>query len=64
MAKTSLEEDSVIERQADKLASALLMPTAQVKRAFYRNRNADALALQFGVSRQAMSIFLRNHNLV
>jgi hypothetical protein len=62
-AKTSGEEDISIERQADILASALLMPAGQVKRAFYRNRSIAALAQLFGVSKQAMSIFLRNHNL-
>lgn len=63
----SSEEDPVIERQANQLATALLMPTGQVKRAFYKVRNtanpAAALAELFGVSKQAMGIFMREHNL-
>jgi len=67
--KTSLEEDSAVERQADILATALLMPKNQVKRAFYALRGAAAdpatsLAALFDVSKQAMSIFLRDHRLV
>lgn len=69
--KKSSEDSSVIERQADILGTALLMPAGQVKRAFYRNMNtsrknepAAALAELFDVSKQAMGIFLKSHNLV
>lgn len=69
-ALTSLEINPVTERQADILATAFLMPAGQVKRAFYAHRNARtggdpaaALADLFGVSKQAMSIFLREHSL-
>ena len=69
-ARTSLEIDPATERQADILAIVLLMPAGQVKRAFYAFRNARlggdpaaALAELFGVSKQAMGIFLREHRL-
>jgi hypothetical protein len=65
--KKSSEENPVIERQANQLATALLMPTGQVKRAFYKVRNtvnpAAALSELFVVSKQAMDIFMREHNL-
>lgn len=63
----SSEADKVIERQADLLGSALLMPMNQVKRSFYKLSGADkvdALASQFGVSKQAMKIRLSEHNLI
>lgn len=67
-AKTSFEVDSFTERQADILATALLMPAGQVKKAFYHCRNAKdpaaALAELFGVSKQAMGIFMKDHNLI
>lgn len=63
----SSEENPVIERQADTLATMLLMPTVQVKRAFYAQRNAGnpaaSLAALFGVSKKAMDIFLKDHRL-
>jgi len=69
--KKSSEDNSMIERQADILGTALLMPAGQVKRAFYRNMNtyrkdepAVALAELFDVSKQAMGIFLKSHNLI
>jgi len=59
----SSDTDAETERQADRLASFLLMPAGQVKMAFYRNRkHADpvaSLARLFEVSRQAMDIRLR-----
>jgi hypothetical protein len=68
--KTSLEDDSVNERQADILGTALLMPSGQVKRAYYKYRGQcaggeipAALAELFGVSKQAMDIFLKDHRL-
>ena len=65
--ETSLEVNSAVERQADILATALLMPRHQVKRAFYAiqgaNDPAASLANLFGVSRQAMGIFLKDHHL-
>jgi len=43
------------------------MPTAQVKKAYYTMRSrrdpAASLAELFDVSKQAMGIFLREHNL-
>lgn len=66
--KTSLEENHAVERQADILATALLMPRNQVKRAFYTMRGTvdpvTSLAGLFDVSKQAMSIFLKDHHLV
>ena len=63
----SSEADRRIELQADMLASALLLPISQVKKAFYRTSGEDRvsqLATQFGVSNQAMEIRLRNHHLI
>ena len=64
----SSEENPVVERQANKLASLLLLPTMQVKKAFYAVRgNTDkimALKEKFGVSKEVMTIFMREHNLV
>lgn len=66
--KKSSEDNPLIERQADILATALLMPSAQVKKAFYGMRNdvqdpIGALAEIFDVSKQAMSIFMREHSM-
>jgi len=65
--KTSMEENPVIERQADILASAFLMPCGPVKRAFHNARGYEdptaPLASLFQVSKQAMGIFLRDHHL-
>ena len=65
--RKSSEVYPTVERQADMLATALLMPTSQVKRAFYALRNeydpAATLAALFEVSKQAMGIFLREHSL-
>ena len=58
----SSDADKYIERQADMLGSALLL-----KKAFYRLSGDDRvlqLATQFGVSKQAMEIRLRNHHLI
>lgn len=66
IAKSS-DSDKYIERQADILASALLMPINQVKRCFYHtaeSNKAEALAKQFGVSKQAMEIRLKEHHLL
>jgi len=66
--QTSLEENPAVERQADILASALLMPCGQVKHAFYAIRDMHnpitILAGLFDVSKQAMSIFLKGHHLL
>lgn len=61
-----------MERQADFMASALLMPLNSVKRHFYtlqgkcgsRDNYIAAMAEHFAVSRQAMQIRLENHNLI
>ena len=63
----SSEADKAIERQADLLGSALLMPINQVKRSFYRlpvSNRIEVLATKFGVSNQAMRIRLAEHNLI
>ena len=66
--KKSSEENPFIERQADILGTALLMPTGQVKKAFHTSRNASdpiaELAKLFQVSKQAMGIFLRDKRLI
>lgn len=67
-AARSSETDKAIEWQADRLGSYLLMPKGVVKMAFYRNRGSqniiDTLALFFAVSRQAMSIRLKEMGLL
>ena len=70
-AMKSSEDDPVLERQADMLAAALLMPLGAVKAAFYSLRHrccADELIAElshcFQVSQQAMAIRLRNHKLI
>ena len=63
----SSDADKYIERQADMLGSALLLPICQVKKAFYRTSGDDRvlkLANQFGVSKQAMDIRLKEHHLI
>lgn len=72
--EAALTEDghSRMERQADYMASALLMPLNSVKRHFYSLRGKcqnredyiTAMAEHFVVSRQAMQIRLENHNLI
>lgn len=65
------ESDGMIERQADALATALLMPLPQIKKCFYRLRSGRSMeqvvaemAQIFEVSKQAMHIRLRSHNLM
>ena len=65
------ESDGVIERQADALATALLMPLPQIKKCFYRLRSGRTMeqivaemAQIFEVSKQAMQIRLQSHNLI
>lgn len=67
----SSEAEQNIERQADLLATALLMPIVKVKQAFYslqRENNKETIvskmAQVFGVSKQAMRIRLADHNLI
>jgi Zn-dependent peptidase ImmA (M78 family) len=64
----SSETDKTIERQADRLASFLLMPKGTVKMAFYRNCMASdvtaALAEIFGVSKKAMGYRLEEMRLL
>ena len=70
--KTSSDESyGLIERQADALATALLMPIPQVKKCFYRLRPGKSkeclvteMARIFQVSKQAMRIRLEVHNLL
>lgn len=63
--------DNKIEAQADYMASALLMPLGGVKRFFYsvsgKSTQNDAVSMtaeHFGVSKQAMSIRLKSHNII
>lgn len=70
-AQKSSEDDPALERQADMLAAALLMPLGSLKGAFYalRSRYAEEkliaeLARAFQVSQQAMAIRLRSHRLI
>lgn len=63
----SSDADKYIERQADMLAGALLMPLGQVKRSFYKTQGRnkiELLAENFCVSKQAMEIRLRDHRLI
>jgi hypothetical protein len=63
----SSDADSLTERQANILATSLLLPAGQVKKAFYSLRGRGdipvELARLFGVSLQAIGIFLRDHRL-
>ena len=65
--KKSSEENPAVERQANQLGTMLLMPTRQVKQAFYSLRGRSdptvALAGLFDVSKEAMGIFLQEHKL-
>lgn len=63
--------DVKMEQQADYLASAILMPLGSVKRYFHSlfgKYSGDALICEmagyFGVSKQAMQIRLKSHNLI
>ena len=65
------ESNGIIERQADAMATALLMPLPQVKKCFYRlrsGRSTEQLIYEmsqiFAVSKQAMQIRLQSHNLI
>ena len=64
----SSEENPAVERQANMLGTMLLLPTAQVKRAYYAlpNRSAPVMTLKnhFDVSIDVMDIFLKEHNLI
>ena len=70
--KTSSDEShGLIERQADALATALLMPIPQIKKCFYRLRPGKSkeqliaeMAQIFQVSKQAIQIRLEAHNLL
>lgn len=68
---SSDESHGIIERQADTLASALLMPLPQIKKCFYRLRMGRTdeqliaeMANIFEVSKQAMQIRLKSRNLI
>lgn len=70
-AHTPAIKETEMELQANQLGSMLLMPIAQIKRAFYelragRNdaRLVEDMSELFQVSRQAMSIRLKNHHLL
>ena len=67
-ATRSSETDKTIERQADRLASRLLMPKSTVKKAYYRNHSSSKIIADlsdlYGVSRQAMEIRLKELGLI
>ena len=70
-AMIKVSSDDHIESQADYLGSALLMPLGQVKKAYYTLHGSETsanialkLADLFQVSKQAMEIRLRSHNLL
>lgn len=64
--------NDAIEKQADYLASAILMPLASVKRYYYTLMGKgystsdliNIMATHFGVSKQAMQIRLQSHKLI
>lgn len=65
------ESHGLVERQADTLATALLMPLPQIKKCFYRLRAGrtdeqliSEMAQIFEVSKQAMQIRLCSHHLM
>ncbi|MCL2566406.1 MAG: ImmA/IrrE family metallo-endopeptidase [Defluviitaleaceae bacterium] len=68
--KKSSEENPIVERQANQLATLLLMPKVQVKKALYSVRSKTitdptaTLAELFEVSKQAIGIYLQEHNLI
>ena len=70
--KSSSDEScGLIERQADALATALLMPMPQIKKCFYRVRPGHSkeqivakMADTFEVSKQAMRIRLESRHLL
>lgn len=68
---SSDESQGLIERQADALATALLMPAPQIKKCFYRVRPGHTkeqviakMADTFEVSKQAMRIRLESRHLL
>ncbi len=66
MNHSSSNSDKQTETQADILASYLLMPKNQLKKAFYKTNGDKVVELSklFGVSKQAMKIRLSQHNLI
>ena len=66
------KHNTQMEKQADFFASALLMPSVPVKRYFFSLRNKlhseseiiNDMSQHFGVSKQAMQICLKRHNLI
>jgi Zn-dependent peptidase ImmA (M78 family) len=62
--------DSQTEWQADTLAALILMPKMQIKKAFYKITNLSRkdkishMAELFNVSKQAMTICLKSHNMI
>jgi len=69
-AKVDGNIDSQTEWQADTLAALILMPRMQIKKAFYKITNLNMkdkisyMAEVFDVSKQAMSICLKLHNMI
>jgi len=60
----SSETDVIVERQANRMASRILMPKCTLKQAFYQARKntaeiATELSVLYGVSKQAMEIRLK-----
>jgi len=65
----SSDTDDAIERQANRMASRILMPKCTLKLAFYQARNnmpniIEHLATLYGVSKQAMKIRLEEMGLL
>lgn len=66
----SSKSNNAIEKQANMLATCILMPMPQVKKAIYEQRSVNEkdtiarLSDIFKVSKQAMEIRLREHNLI
>jgi len=62
--------DSQTEWQADTLAALILMPKMQIKKAFYKITNLNKkdkisyMTELFNVSKQAMTICLKSHNMI
>ena len=71
VARIKEENDDETEWQADQLSAAILMPKGQIKKAFYQLSAQGCgkdivvkMSELFDVSKQAMSICLKSHNLI
>jgi len=71
IAKIKEENDDETEWQADQLSASILMPKGQIKKYFYQlsaqgyaKEVVEKMSELFDVSKQAMSICLKSHNLI